>query len=127
VHTKHGAVPFWVPTRFKDFYLSQNLSAGVSSIRIVNDGLIDNTEGAAALALFYPDGTADYRLIDSITNYSTTETTIGLSAATTNGSTLTPAEVRICFLLLCRIEGDIKLQHSGYDAAATFTAREVMQ
>lgn len=127
VHTKHGAVPFWLPTRFKDFYLSQNLTAGAGSFRVVENGFFDYNYGTIAVALFYPDGTVDYRLVNAVTEYSATETTIDITGTTSNASTLTPAEVRICFLLLCRLDGDIKLQHSGYDADATYTVKEVMQ
>jgi len=127
VHTKHGAVPFWVPSRFKDLYLSANLGAGTSTMRVVNNTLLQNQTGAVALALFYPDGTVDYRRVDGIAEYSETETTITLSAATSNAGVLTPAQVRICWLMLCRIDGDPKLEHTGYDAEASFTVKEVMQ
>jgi hypothetical protein len=126
VHSHHGAVPFWLPTRFKDLYLSANLSATATSFRVVDDGFFDLSYGAVAVALYYPDGSVDYREVVSFAEYSSTETTVNI-AATTNAGILTPPEVRISLLLLCRLDGDVKIEHSGYDADAKYSVKEVLQ
>jgi hypothetical protein len=127
LHTKTGAVPFWRPTRFADFYLSASLGVTATSLVIVDNGFYNLRTGARAIALYYPDNTVDYRLIDTITSTTSTTTTITLTAATSNASIYTPAQVRISALMLCRLDGSAKLQHTGYDAEASYTLKEVLQ
>ena len=73
----------------------------------------------------YADGTADYRGISSFAEYDADETTINLSAATSNGTTQTAADTKASALWLVVLDGDVTFTHYGHYSEATFTVSEV--
>jgi len=125
VHTHHNAVPFWVATHEPDCYMYTNLTAGSSSINIVDNGYYQDHEGRLGLFFEYPDGTFSYHTVTTVAFVSSTVTQLTLDAPTTNASTLSPDEVKIGYMVLSRFEGSVSLEHFGHLSQASFKLVEV--
>jgi hypothetical protein len=126
VHTHTNRTPFWFTTNLYSLLLAENVEIGATAISVYDLGFYDTSIYRTALAIKHPDGTVNYRLIDSMTSDGTV-TVISLDSALTNSAELASVNTKVSFLILGRIDGDVSLEHFGHKSIATFRVTEVYQ
>lgn len=119
-------IPFWFSLNHYNLLSQENIAAGASTLNVLDFGFYDASSYRTALAIRHPDGTVDYRLIDSMIESGGT-TTITLTAALSNTTESGAFETKISFLLLGRIQGSVSMEHQGHYSKASFTITEVYQ
>lgn len=124
-HSHTNRVPFWFNLNHYNLLAVTNIPAAATSISVLDSGFYDASTYRTALAIRHPDGTIDYReILNMVKNDDIV--TIDIDPLT-NSSEIGSLSVKIAFLVLGRIEGDVRLSHYGHKSIAAFNVVEVYQ
>ena len=124
-HSHTNRVPFWISLNHYNLLAVANISAGATTVDVLDSGFYDSSDYRTAIAIRHPDGTIDYR---EILNKTRVGNIVTLEVdALSNTSEMGSLQTKISFMVLARIDGDVRLRHFGHKSEAAFAITEVFQ